>query len=106
MQFRLEGHQTSTASFSLPEGGGRTTVERTLAAVAAATGTLSVAVQPQSCEVWIDGKKIKVGPVFNLPLAEGVHDVRIRHGDLGIDEVQKVTIVAGQAKRVSMGSGQ
>lgn len=106
VQFRLEGHQTATASFSLPEGGGRVTVERSLATVAAASGTLSVAVQPRSCEVWVDGKKIKDGSVFNLALSEGVHEVRVRHAELGIDEAQKVTIVAGQNKRVSMGTGQ
>lgn len=66
------------------------------AATPAATGTLTVAVQPWG-EVWINGKKRGISPpLLNLQLPPGSYTVELRNAELP-SYSQQVQISAGQS---------
>jgi hypothetical protein len=58
---------------------------------------LTVGSYPWS-ELWVDGADTgQHTPVVELPLACGAHKLQLKRSDLNVDQVENVTLEAGQA---------
>jgi hypothetical protein len=65
------------------------------------SGKLSVVVKTGWGEVYIDGKRIETTPLYNHPLKAGRHRVIVVSGATGERKSRTVTIVPGEATKVS-----
>jgi hypothetical protein len=64
-------------------------------------GHLAVNVSRNWAHVWIDGQKLDLTtPLAKVPLAPGVHTVRVENADFGIDATRQVTVQSGGAATV------
>lgn len=63
-------------------------------------GTLSVNAQPWG-EVWIDGQRIGETPIGNLALPIGMHELTVRHPQLG-EQRRTVAVTANAPSRVGI----
>ena len=68
--------------------------------VDAPNGTLSVNAQPWA-EVWVDGQKVGETPIGKLAQPIGVHEVVLRHPDLG-ERRETVTVTLRQPARLGV----
>ena len=66
----------------------------------APNGTLSVNAQPWA-EVWVDGQKVGETPIGKLAQPIGVHEVVLRHPDLG-ERRETVTVTLRQPARLGV----
>jgi hypothetical protein len=68
--------------------------------VDAPNGTLSINAQPWA-EVWVDGQKVGETPIGKLPQPIGVHEVILRHPELG-ERRETVTVTLRQPARLGV----
>ena len=67
----------------------------------AAPGKVTVQVKDGWGDVYIDGRKVDTTPLMNHPLPAGEHTVRVVNPATGLDASRTVTVVAGQAAKVT-----
>lgn len=84
----------TTRSVAVVEGKSTTTV------VELPNGLVRVLVQPWA-DVWIDGKEIGRTPVENIPVPIGIHDVVLRHPELG-EQRHRMTVSVNELSRLDV----
>jgi tRNA A-37 threonylcarbamoyl transferase component Bud32 len=69
-----------------------------------AYGSLSVNVKSGWGNVYINGKSTDTTPLNNHKLPVGTYTIKVVNPETGLDETRKVTVVAGESKRVVVGN--
>lgn len=67
-------------------------------------GSLSVNVKSGWGNVYINGKNTETTPLNNHKLPVGTYTIKVVNPETGLDETRKVTVVAGENKRVVVGN--
>lgn len=67
-------------------------------------GSVSVNVKSGWGNVFINGKQTETTPLNNHKLPVGTYTIKVVNAETGLDETRKVTVVAGQNKRVVVGN--
>ena len=67
-------------------------------------GSVSVNVKSGWGNVYINGKQTETTPLNNHKLPVGTYTIKVVNTETGLDETRKVTVVAGQNKRVVVGN--
>ena len=101
IEYKLSNYKSDSFSLTFPQNGKSSRFARSLSASALKPGKVSVNVRSGWAEVYIDGTKIDVTPLYNHTLTAGKHTIRVKNEQSGLDSEKVITIGSDKLTRVN-----